>query len=135
MKPTYYGANKVMKTTILEDKTPADQEMIEMVFENGDTFKTTKLRFDLLVNARLGSTFYATMHEYDINIGEVNGITDAMVSLANGGRARAIEFLIDCEYDYMPLLKINKFLNEQRSKDGDNGTPPKGSKSDKTDQG
>lgn len=143
----YYGADKIMGVVVLEETTPGEAEMVEVLFESGEKFVTSKQRFDLLVteepsdateiqgkvNARVGALCYSLLHEYDVVVGEVNGVADAMVALVTEGHKKAASLLFGQEYLDIPLLGINKILYKNAQENND-GASPEGSESDKADK-
>lgn len=124
-----------MGVTPIDTKTPAGGEMVKVIFEDGSDETMPKVRFELLVTsevsdastcqkkirARLGAMLYSTLHEYGIKVGEVNGISDAMVDLVNAGYKKAEEVLFGYETSEVPLLEINSILlkyNAEKATDG-----------------
>lgn len=134
----YYGLNKIIAVVAIDEKTPTGGEMVEMAFENNTKEKTTKLRFEFLVsnepcdpstiqqkiNARLGALLFSTLHEYGIKVGEVNGISDAVVQLVNAGQSKAEQLMWGFDYDNIPLLEINSVLlkHAKSTENTDGGT-------------
>ena len=122
----YIAENKIVLVTEVEGKTPAGQMMVQVEFENGTKEIMPKERLELIcteeisdatevqnkIKARVGAMLFATLHEYGIKMGEINGVSDAMFDLANNGYTKARDIIFGVEHDLLPLNKINNILIE-----------------------
>jgi hypothetical protein len=144
----YFETKEVDMVADLADvKTTSGGPMVEVVFTDGTKRNTSKARFELLVSGELrdltweqntirqkvGSMMSSVLHEYDIVVGEVAGIVEAVVSSVNDGQAKASDILWGYDYSDIPLIEINKVL--VKNENNNNGTASAGEGSDSEDQG
>lgn len=137
----YYGDKKIMGVTQLEQLTPTGNEMVKIIFEDGSEVITTKLRLDTLgtdeisdpttmqntIKAKVASMLFATLHEYGIMWGEINGIMDATVLLADAGFKKANDIQWGTEQDLISLNQINSVLAKDYAAKNNNGASSIGS--------
>lgn len=133
----FIGPKKVMTVVELEEKTPLGNDMVKVCFEDETFLVMPKVRYELIssevisdltevqnkVRARVGSMLYSTLHEYGVLMGEVNGISDAMIDLVNNGYEKAREIKFGFEHLELPLIEVNNILkNETKNSDGATST-------------
>jgi len=147
----YINDKKIVATINLEEKTPMNNDMVQVCFEDLTKEVMPKVRFELLVTnepsnasdvmqklkARVGAILFGTLHEYGIKWGEVNSMSDAMVDLVNNGFKKASDVKWGYEKELIPLIEVNKVLVEDHGKQTDdtNVSSTTGSGPDTEDKG
>jgi len=140
----YIKEKEIMTVIVLDEKTPNENDMVEVTFVDGTKEIMPKMRFELIateepsdastmqqtVIARVASLCYGTLHEYGIKMGEVNGIMDAVTSLVNEGFTRAQDIMWKADYLNIPLINVNKVLLDERNKNNTDGAASSGSGTD-----
>lgn len=132
----YIADKKVVAVEeLVEIKTPLENVMLKLIYEDGSIELMPKVRFDLLatdvisdltevqnkVRARVAAMLFSTLHEYGVKMGEVNGISDAMFDLINNGYERAKEVKFGYEHLELPLIVVNNILKDA-TKNSDGAT-------------
>jgi hypothetical protein len=133
---TFIGEKRIASAAVIEEKSPAGNEMVKVVYEDGAEEVMPKLRSELLISdkrsdastvqstlkVRVAAMMYSTLHEYGVKMGEVNSIIDAVTLLVNSGYDKARTLKFGFEFDQLPLIEINKILlNETTTTKSDNG--------------
>lgn len=146
---SYIGEKKVVGITILEGvKTPTQQEMVKVIFENGDNEIMPKLRFELIntkdisdasavqekIKDKVGSTLFSVLHEYGMLVGEIEGVLDRCSEHVNSGLQKAEDIMFKNVRSKIPLIDINNILLEDRKNNAtttsDDATASSGSEPD-----
>lgn len=136
----YIADKRVLGVTVVDEKTPAQSEMVKVIFEDNTEEVMPKMRFELVVTGeisnasavqakireKVGSTLYSILHEYGVKFGEIEGIVDSCVQFANSGLEKATDILFKNTQQFLPLIEINKILI-QNAKNGDNESSSAGS--------
>lgn len=137
----YIGKKKVVGVVELEEKTPAKNDMVEVLFADGTKEKMPKARFELIVTpevsedtsvqqkvlGRVGAMLFGTLHEYGIKWGEVNQASDVMVKLCENGMEKASDILFGFDKPNIPLIEINNVLLKNHGKENNDGAGSEGS--------
>ncbi len=141
----YIADKKVLGVNVLEGVlTPAKNEMVKVLFEDGSDEVMPKMRFEMIVTDKIsdassvqtkiqnhvGSYLFTTLHEFGIKMGEVEGILNSTSDFVNGGYTKARNIKWGFEHELLPLIEVNNVLLENYAKDN-NGTPSDGSGADK----
>lgn len=145
----YIVDKQILMVSVLEDKTPAKSDMVEVLFEDGTKVKMPKLRFELIVsdapstlsdvNTKLKQTasgmIFGMLHEYGVKWGEVNGIVDSVVDLVNSAfeKASNVKWGVE-DKDLITLNDINNTLLKHHEQENNDGVASVGSESDTSDQ-
>ena len=128
----YLGEKKVLTVAEIPDKkTPLDNDYVKITFEDGSSVEMTKKRYeysetpkqinDLEMKSifirKASSQIYSLLHEYDLNLSEIDEVLDAAGELANSGLSQATKILwgIDDLGD-RSLNKINNILLDDARK-------------------
>lgn len=140
----YIGNKKILAVVEIAKETevtPAQNEMVSVSFEDGTNEVMPKLRYELIVtdtvssasgiqetlNKKVGAGVYSMLHEYGIKFGEIDGIMDNCVNLANSGFHKAQDILFKCSQSDIPLNEINKILLKDYAEQNNNGVASTGS--------
>jgi hypothetical protein len=146
----YIGNQKVLAVVEIakeEMKTPAGQEFVSVSFEDGTKEVMPKMRYELIVSDTIsdaskvqekiksvvGTNLFGALHEFGIKFGEIDGVVDACVNLANAGFRKAQDIMFNFTQPEIPLNVINKILIEDHAKQNSNGVGSKGSGADSSD--
>ena len=128
-----------------EQKTPGGNEFVLVSFEDGTKEVMPKMRFEMIVTdkisnatqvqetikAKVAANIFGMLHEFGIKFGEIDGIMDAVVNLANSGFHKSQDILFGFNQPNIPLNNINKILVEDYVKNNSNVAGSTGSGSDK----
>lgn len=128
----HFIADKKILSVIgpLDEKTPAGNDMIRICYEDDTEDVMPKKRFELTVtekqsdattaqkilNTNVASVLYATLLEYGIKTGEVDGVTNLMLNLVQDGHTKARTILFGHDDMNLPLIEINKILLNESTK-------------------
>lgn len=141
----YIADKKVLAISVLEDiKTPAKNEMVKVMFEDGTEEIMPKRRYEMIVTPTIsdassvqtkiqnhvGSYLFGTLHEFGIKMGEVENILNATSDFVNGGYVKARNIKWGYEHEFLPLIEVNNVLLENNAKQDNNGTTSDGSGTD-----
>ncbi len=147
---SFIADKKIFAVTDLEERSPLDNPMVKVMFEDDSFEVMPKARFELiktpelsdlsavqvLLRKRVGSVLFSWLHEYGIKMGEVNGVVDAVTNLVNAGYEQARDYVFKCEYMDLPLIEINKLLLKQKDgENSNNGTASTGGGANSNNQG
>lgn len=131
----------VVEIPMEEHKTPAGNEFVSVNFEDGTKEVMPKMRYELIstneqsdlsevqkkLNNTIGANLFGALHEFGVKFGEVDGIMDVCVNLANSGFHKAQDIMFGFKQPDIPLNEINKILDEDYAKQNSNGATSTGS--------
>lgn len=145
----YIADKQVMTVLILDQKTPAGLEMVEVIFTDETKETMPKKRFEMVVSEDktdasavqkkitdgVGSIIYSTIVEYGVKWGEVNAVGDKMIEFVNNGFEKASDVLWKTDKPNISLIDINSVLIKDHVKDEQNndGSASTGSGTDSED--
>lgn len=127
----YIQDKKIIGVVELSEKTPANNDMVSVNFEDGTKETMPKMRFELIVSskisnrgevleklkARVGSIMFGTLHEFGIRWGEINPMIEALGALADNGymKAQNIKWGVS-DKNEISLIEINNVLLNNNAK-------------------